>query len=184
MGSMPAAIRKIVDESGWGKLYEGLPSILFRQISFGMMKFLVFDFFTGKPFDHPRLLTPARSVFLRCIRCTRTTCSSACPFLCTLRSRQPALHQASHTVPFCSVDKLLIDPRVHLPGRCMVLDAFDAAVLHTLLALSLLSRFCVRPGALPGGSDLHTAFGVPHERAGGRGVRGDRVATRWDTCRT
>lgn len=49
MGGMPSAIRQIVAESGWGKLYEGLPSILFRQISFGMMKFLVFDFFTGKP---------------------------------------------------------------------------------------------------------------------------------------
>ena len=48
MGGMPSAIRQIVAESGWGKLYEGLPSILFRQISFGMMKFLVFDFFTGK----------------------------------------------------------------------------------------------------------------------------------------
>lgn len=48
MGSMPSAIKQIVAESGWGKLYEGLPSILFRQISFGMMKFLVFDFFTGK----------------------------------------------------------------------------------------------------------------------------------------
>lgn len=48
MGSMSSAIGKIVSESGWGKLYEGLPSILFRQISFGMMKFLVFDFFTGK----------------------------------------------------------------------------------------------------------------------------------------
>lgn len=47
MGGMPSAIRQIVAESGWGKLYEGLPSILFRQISFGMMKFLVFDFFTG-----------------------------------------------------------------------------------------------------------------------------------------
>jgi len=51
-----------VAESGWGKLYEGLPSILFRQISFGMMKFLVFDFFTGKPSDHPRPWTPARNV--------------------------------------------------------------------------------------------------------------------------
>lgn len=49
MGSMPSAIKQIVAESGWGKLYEGLPSILFRQISFGMMKFLVFDFFTGTP---------------------------------------------------------------------------------------------------------------------------------------
>lgn len=48
VGGMPSAIRQIVAESGWGKLYEGLPSILFRQISFGMMKFLVFDFFTGK----------------------------------------------------------------------------------------------------------------------------------------
>lgn len=48
MGGMPSAIRQIVSESGWGKLYDGLPSILFRQISFGMMKFLVFDFFTGK----------------------------------------------------------------------------------------------------------------------------------------
>ncbi len=59
VGSMPAAISKIVAESGWGKLYEGLPSILFRQISFGMMKFLVFDFFTGKPLGHPCLLTSA-----------------------------------------------------------------------------------------------------------------------------
>lgn len=49
MGDMPAAIKQIVRESGWGKLYDGLPSILFRQISFGMMKFLVFDFFTGRP---------------------------------------------------------------------------------------------------------------------------------------
>lgn len=48
MGNMPAAIKQIVEESGWEKLYDGLPSILFRQISFGMMKFLVFDFFTGK----------------------------------------------------------------------------------------------------------------------------------------
>lgn len=55
MGGMPSAIRQIVAESGWGKLYEGLPSILFRQISFGMMKFLVFDFFTGKPLEY---LTP------------------------------------------------------------------------------------------------------------------------------
>eukprot|EP00752_Nemacystus_decipiens_P006152 g5550.t1 len=47
VGGMPSAIRQIVSESGWGKLYEGLPSILFRQISFGMMKFLVFDFFTA-----------------------------------------------------------------------------------------------------------------------------------------
>ena len=52
MGGMPSAIRQIVAESGWGKLYEGLPSILFRQISFGMMKFLVFDFFTGKKSIH------------------------------------------------------------------------------------------------------------------------------------
>lgn len=48
VGNMPSAVRQIVAESGWGKLYEGLPSILFRQISFGMMKFLVFDFFTGE----------------------------------------------------------------------------------------------------------------------------------------
>lgn len=48
VGNMPAAIKQIVGESGWGTLYDGLPSILFRQISFGMMKFLVFDFFTGK----------------------------------------------------------------------------------------------------------------------------------------
>lgn len=47
IGDMPNAVKQIVGESGWGKLYEGLPSILFRQISFGMMKFLVFDFFTG-----------------------------------------------------------------------------------------------------------------------------------------
>lgn len=46
VGDMPAAIKQIVGESGWGTLYDGLPSILFRQISFGMMKFLVFDFFT------------------------------------------------------------------------------------------------------------------------------------------
>lgn len=46
IGDMPNAVKQIVGESGWGKLYEGLPSILFRQISFGMMKFLVFDFFT------------------------------------------------------------------------------------------------------------------------------------------
>lgn len=47
VGSMSSAVKQIVSESGWGKLYEGLPSILFRQISFGMMKFLVFDFFSG-----------------------------------------------------------------------------------------------------------------------------------------
>ncbi|CAM9380474.1 unnamed protein product, partial [Sphacelaria rigidula] len=46
VGNLPSAVKQIVRESGWGKLYEGLPSILFRQISFGMMKFLVFDFFT------------------------------------------------------------------------------------------------------------------------------------------
>lgn len=48
VGGMLSATRQIVAESGWPKLYDGLPSILFRQISFGMMKFLVFDFFTGK----------------------------------------------------------------------------------------------------------------------------------------
>lgn len=47
VGNFPSAVRQIISESGWGKLYEGLPSILFRQISFGMMKFLVFDFFSG-----------------------------------------------------------------------------------------------------------------------------------------
>lgn len=47
VGNLPNAVKQIVRESGWGKLFEGLPSILFRQISFGMMKFLVFDFFTG-----------------------------------------------------------------------------------------------------------------------------------------
>ena len=47
VGGVVSTTRQIVDESGWGKLYDGLPSILFRQISFGMMKFLVFDYFTG-----------------------------------------------------------------------------------------------------------------------------------------
>lgn len=47
VGNLPSAVSQIVSESGWGKLFEGLPSILFRQISFGMVKFLVFDFFSG-----------------------------------------------------------------------------------------------------------------------------------------
>lgn len=51
VGSMPSAIKQIVAESGWGRLYDGLPSILFRQISFGMMKFLVFDYFNGESWD-------------------------------------------------------------------------------------------------------------------------------------
>ncbi|CAM9294649.1 unnamed protein product, partial [Phaeothamnion confervicola] len=45
VGGFAAATRRIAAESGWGKLYEGFAPILFRQVSFGMMKFLVFDFF-------------------------------------------------------------------------------------------------------------------------------------------
>ncbi|CAM9262726.1 unnamed protein product [Choristocarpus tenellus] len=46
VGNFGSAVRQIVSESGWGKLYEGFLPILFRQVSFGMMKFLVFDFFS------------------------------------------------------------------------------------------------------------------------------------------
>ncbi|CAN0557079.1 unnamed protein product [Ectocarpus sp. 12 AP-2014] len=61
---MPSAIKQIVAESGWGKLYEGLPSILFRQISFGMMKFLVFDFFTDFAYDLVPYLADQKSTQL------------------------------------------------------------------------------------------------------------------------
>ncbi|CAM9736748.1 unnamed protein product, partial [Ectocarpus fasciculatus] len=64
VGSMPSAIKQIVAESGWGKLYEGLPSILFRQISFGMMKFLVFDFFTDYAYDLVPYLADQKSTQL------------------------------------------------------------------------------------------------------------------------
>ncbi|CAM9546268.1 unnamed protein product [Ectocarpus sp. 6 AP-2014] len=64
VGSMPSAIKQIVAESGWGKLYEGLPSILFRQISFGMMKFLVFDFFTDFAYDLVPYLADQKSTQL------------------------------------------------------------------------------------------------------------------------
>ncbi|CAM9556013.1 unnamed protein product [Ectocarpus sp. 13 AM-2016] len=64
VGSMPSAIEQIVAESGWGKLYEGLPSILFRQISFGMMKFLVFDFFTDFAYDLVPYLADQKSTQL------------------------------------------------------------------------------------------------------------------------
>lgn len=42
-------------------------------------------------------------------------------------------------------------------------------------------RFCIRSGALSGGTNVHAAFGVSDERACGGCLRGDRVATRWDT---
>lgn len=63
IGDMPSAVKQIVRESGWGKLYEGLPSILFRQISFGMMKFLVFDFFSGTVLSRTRFGCGFRCAF-------------------------------------------------------------------------------------------------------------------------
>lgn len=74
VGDMPSAVRQIVAESGWAKLYDGLPSILFRQISFGMMKFLVFDFFTGA-FCAPRL-----SVGMFGVGQVSGPCYLPCPF--------------------------------------------------------------------------------------------------------
>ncbi|CAM9366497.1 unnamed protein product [Discosporangium mesarthrocarpum] len=46
VGGFGSALRQIVRESGWGKMYESFPPILFRQVSFGMVKFLVFDYFS------------------------------------------------------------------------------------------------------------------------------------------
>lgn len=100
VGSMPSAISTIVAESGWGKLYEGLPSILFRQISFGMMKFLVFDFFTGESRstarasytgaaqDETHLMLVYTAQHAGC--CAKLYVhhrGSACPFLLTLCNR-------------------------------------------------------------------------------------------------
>lgn len=57
---------------------------------------------------------------------------------------------------------------------------FTALSFH-VLPLFARRRLCVQLGALSGGSDLDTAFGISHERACGRSLRGDRVAARWDT---
>ncbi|KAG5180691.1 mitochondrial carrier domain-containing protein [Tribonema minus] len=46
LGGGAAVLRTIVGEQGWGKLYEGFPPLLIRQVSFGMVKFLIFDFFS------------------------------------------------------------------------------------------------------------------------------------------
>ena len=52
--------------------------------------------------------------------------------------------------------------------------------MHLTTSPLFSCRLCVRSGAVPGGPDLHTTFGVSHERACGGRVRGDRVAARWD----
>jgi hypothetical protein len=38
-------LQSMVEESGVGVLWQGLPPLLVRQVIFGMVKFLVFDYF-------------------------------------------------------------------------------------------------------------------------------------------
>ena len=48
---LPKVLQRISEEDGLGTLFDGLSTLLVRQVLFGMMKFLVFDYFADFVFD-------------------------------------------------------------------------------------------------------------------------------------